>query len=53
MTAPTTVSLQQIAEQKRVATAIEREQEIQNPTPPRPVLPKEVTPAPRKAGIST
>src|SRR5215217_8119039 len=42
MTAPTT-SLQQVTEQNRIARAIEREYAIQNPEPPKPSLPQEVT----------
>ncbi len=43
MTAPGAPTIQQGAEQKRIAGSIEREYAIQNPTPPEPVLPQEVT----------
>jgi len=42
VTAPTAESLQQVAEQNRIAWAIEREYAIQNPAPPKPILPQEV-----------
>jgi hypothetical protein len=42
VTAPTAESLQQVAEQNRIARAIEREYAIQNPASPKPILPQEV-----------
>ena len=43
MTTPATESLQQVAEQNRITRAIELEDVIQNPEPPKPVLPEEIT----------
>ena len=42
MTTPATESLQQVAEQNRITRAIELEDVIQNPEPPKPVLPEEI-----------
>jgi len=42
MQAPTAESLQQVAEQDRIARAIEREYATQNPAPPKPILPQEI-----------
>jgi hypothetical protein len=43
VTTPTTDSLQQVAEQNRITRAIELEDVIQNPEPPKPVLYEEIT----------